>query len=217
METNYILTQTLDKRPASPDNRAVGDLERDGVVLLLPVQFDTYHVVFLFIFLHWMANAGNHPSVKLLHDYRLSISPDENEVCDAMMIILRCFAYQALGYKTVRFSLLLNENLQPSGTDVEVRLAKINSNCCYLAHKVELPQKLPFSDTITAYKNAAGASSWDSRVSLPISDTECVQIFLQSKLRLSGQNLRRKEVDHEYHIMLKWEILNPKSQMILIT
>ena len=190
------------------------------MVFLIPAHspgFDTYNVVFPFIYLHWMAATENHPSVKLLQDYRLSMSADENEVCDAMIIVLRCFAYQALGVKRVKLSQLLRQSLGSGEKEVEVYLEKMSRNWSYLEHRQETPVNLPYEDTITAYKNAGGAVAWDSRVSLPTSATESVNVFLQSKLRLSGQNLSRAEVDREFGILSKWKESNPDSQMVLVT
>ncbi|MCJ1234965.1 hypothetical protein MMC14_002929 [Varicellaria rhodocarpa] len=161
-----------------------------------------------------MSATNNYPAIKLLQDYRLTISSGDNEVSDAMMIILRCIAYQALEFETVKLSKLLKENLQE---DVEVLVGKIEINYSYLAHKVEKPAKLPFIDTIKAIKNAKGARSWDTRISLPISSMDSVNVFLQSKLRQSGRNLARAEVSHEFNVMSKWKVKNPRSQMILIS
>ena len=135
-----------------------------------------------------------------------------------MMILLRCWSYRALGKSSIELSSLLNREL-PENEDGLISLADINPHIETLLHRHERPSKLPELKTIQAYKNAAGASSWDSRINLPLDKYpgQAINVFVQSKLRVSGQRLTEAMVDAEYAILSRWKAANQVSQITMIT
>ena len=215
-----MLSQTLNYQAIGPQNRTVGDLEKEGAVFLIPAskeEFDQYRIVFPFIYLHWMGNVNISPEVKLLQDYRTNMSSDENEISDVMMIMLRCSAYRALGCKSIKLNELLTQRLEPAD-DHMIALTNIDYQIRSMQSQVETAVKLPNLNNIIACKKASGATSWDSRINLPLArEKRSINIFVQSKLRLAGQKLSQDTVRREFKILSKWKAINPGSQIMMIT
>ena len=151
------------------------------------------------------------------------MSSDETEISDVMIIMLRCFAYHALGNKLVKLSGLLNRPL-PQGEDHQVSLVKLDYKIQTLSHRDPNPRKLPNMESIRAVKNANGATSWDSRINLPLAQhhRRSINVFVQSKLRMTEQqklsvSQTQSVIDREYSLLAPWKRANPGSQMMMIT
>ena len=59
-------------------------------------------------------------------------------------------------------------------------------------------------------------SNWDSRINLPLENERLsINMFVQSKLRLAGQELSENAVNNEFRISSKWKVANPMSRLHL--
>ena len=93
--------------------------------------------------------------------------------------MLKYFAYHALGFESVKLSLLVDQTL-PQAEDWLISLTRLDAQLATVCSRKVKAIRLPDLNIICAFKNATGTVSWDSRINLPlVTANRSINIFVQ--------------------------------------